>query len=269
MIRTTFVLLLISICSFGQVLKQPVGQMQYAEFNDPACVSCPIIVFLHGSGEGGTDINLVYKHGLPKLLKASSKKYITGFRVIVPQMPAGNWLGKVEDRKIIKYLKWVRANIPNDSNIFLTGLSMGGLGAWQTTYDLESKGLVRGIAPVSASSSYPGAKITADRKIPVWAIHGDADTAIPIASGIAPINAMNVVKANPAPIFTIIKGGSHSSSTWDVAYSLTPRAELGNTTIYEWMLKQCIFKKSGIYIDGVYMGESPILFQGHTVEFKN
>jgi predicted peptidase len=49
----------------------------------------PLILFLHGSGERGNDINLVRKYGLPLLLdQPAAHPYAAQFMVVSPQCPA-------------------------------------------------------------------------------------------------------------------------------------------------------------------------------------
>lgn len=230
---------LMSLTSFGQILKQPPGQMWYWEYKDPACVSCPIVVFLHGSGERSNtpNLSLVQRNGLPKILKAQGKDFITGFTVICPQQLATtwDWIRNPNDPDIVKFVKYIRATIPNDGRVYITGLSMGGRGALDASYLLES-GLVTAIVPVSTNGDYKWAIETAKRKIPAWIIYGSNDTAFPKNEFQNPINGMRD-GGFPAKV-NIITGGTHSSSTWDVAFSLTDRPELGGTTIYKWLLAQ-------------------------------
>lgn len=229
--RLTILLLLISVCSFGQVLKQPSGLMWYYEYRDPNLPDAPIVIFLHGSGEKSNtpNLSLIQKQGLPKLLKAAGMSYLPGFTVICPQQVTGRWGYNPE---IIKFLQYIKANYKSEYRL-LTGLSMGGDGTWDGSYQNDEK-LITAMVPVSCKGDYNLAKKTAAKKIAVWGIHGDKDTGVPPSDGLRPINGMISVGANPAPVWTIIKGGTHSGSTWDVAYSLTDRSELGGTTIYKW-----------------------------------
>lgn len=237
-----FLFFLSSIC-FGQVLKQPQGQMWYWEYTDPACVNCPVLIFLHGSGERSSTPNLskIQIHGTPKLLKAAGLTYLKGFTLICPQQLATthDWLRVLPPAEpdIIKFTNYIRLNVPNDGRVYITGLSMGGRGAFDASYNsFGNANLITAIVPVSTNGDYKGGIETARRKTPTWDIYGSSDTAFPLNEIRNPINGMRD-GGFPAQV-TIINGGTHGSSTWDVAFSLTPRAEIGNTTIYEWILKQ-------------------------------
>jgi len=212
-------------------LKQPSGVLWFYEYKDPNLPDAPVIIFLHGSGETSTtpDLPKIQKNGLPKLLKQAGMSYLPGFTLLCPQQIKGRWGYNPE---IIMFLQYVKSNYKSEYRL-LTGLSMGGDGSWDGSYQNTEK-LITAIVPVSCKGDYNLAKKTASKQIAVWGIHGDKDTGVPPSDGLRPINGMNSVGANPAPIWTIIKGGTHSGSTWDVAYSLTDRPELGNTTIYKW-----------------------------------
>lgn len=220
--------------------------MPYLEFKNPD-VQGPVILFLHGAGEcgnGGAELNKLYNAGLPRVLKLSGKTTIDGFAFIVaPQQVCSKQWGT----DIVKIVQWYYDNYSQarDYGLFVTGLSMGGLGTWVSSYtSAMPDSLVTGIVPVSGAGDYNGGKTTAKRGIPVWALHGKADYSAPntVTDGQRPINGMNSCnpKPDPAPIFTLITGGTHSNNTWDKVYSLTPRTdcpEMGGITIYEWMLK--------------------------------
>ena len=97
---------------------------------DPQKESLPVIVFLHGAGERGSDLNLVKVHGIPKLFSADPD--YQGLRVITlsPQCPEDmGWAHLVFPSK-----KWIDQAVEalNDdrSRISITGLSMGGFGTW-------------------------------------------------------------------------------------------------------------------------------------------
>src|SRR6478609_7712966 len=110
--KLTFVLSLISFCSFGQTSKQTESGLKYLEYIDPNCSkgNCPILIFLHGSGECGTDLTLVQKNGLPKLLKGQGLSYLKGFTLLAPQRTNTNWgwIAEPTNPLIINFLKWAR-----------------------------------------------------------------------------------------------------------------------------------------------------------------
>ena len=96
---------------------------------DPAKESLPMIVFLHGAGERGEDIQKVLRHGIPKYFSADND--YRGLRVLTlsPQCPTDMvWSSMVRDVK--RVIDEVAAENNVDlSRISITGLSMGGFGS--------------------------------------------------------------------------------------------------------------------------------------------
>ena len=91
----------------------------------------PTILFLHGIGELGNDLQKLKQEGLPKILDGDKN---FPFIVISPQCPSSTeWYYTNEDnvRAINNMLDDAIKRFPIDTNrIYITGLSMGGIGAW-------------------------------------------------------------------------------------------------------------------------------------------
>lgn len=86
---------------------------------------CPLMIFLHGRGEWGNNLDRVKIHGPPKNVKDGNA---TPLLIISPQSPAGEWWN-VE--KLSKLLDHILATTKADPDrVYLTGLSMGGFGTW-------------------------------------------------------------------------------------------------------------------------------------------
>jgi poly(3-hydroxybutyrate) depolymerase len=87
----------------------------------------PLLVFLHGSGERGDNLELLNKHGPPKLIAAGKK-----FEAIVvsPQVPNKNIWNAHGVKALIDDL--AKKHRVDTSRIYLTGISMGGFGTWDT-----------------------------------------------------------------------------------------------------------------------------------------
>lgn len=86
----------------------------------------PLMIFLHGSGESGTDLEKVKVHGPPRLIKEGRK---FPFIVVSPQATNG-W----QTFQLIGLLKELKQTLRvNPDKVYLTGLSMGGMvpGIWQ------------------------------------------------------------------------------------------------------------------------------------------
>jgi acetyl esterase/lipase len=99
----------------------------------------PLVLFLHGGGEGGSEIETVKKHGLPKLIEAGKE---FPFYVVSPQNPSETrfW----DDQQLIRLIDEVIENHPIDeSRVYLTGLSRGGY-PWVALGSLRAHQLTHG-----------------------------------------------------------------------------------------------------------------------------
>lgn len=178
----------------------------------------PLLLFLHGSGESGHDIEKVKAHGPPQLIE-KGKRF--PFMVVSPQseLPSG-W----DVQNLYKLLQLIKKTYRVDEDrVYATGLSMGGFGTWELA--MKHPGEFAAIAPVCGGGD------TADawklRNVPVWCFHGALDNVVPIAG------SENMVKAtaryNPLVRFTIYPDKNHNS--WDTTYNTSD-------TLYNWLLAQ-------------------------------
>jgi len=137
----------------------------------------PLILFLHGAGERGTNVWLVAKRGLPKV--APQDKNFP-FIVVSPQCPPGEvW----SDDVLLALLDDVEKRYAVDFHrVYLTGLSMGGYGTWNLA--LGHPGRFAAVAPVCGGGEtlhinlarhYEAVKLSQIKTLGVWAFHGAKD----------------------------------------------------------------------------------------------
>ena len=177
----------------------------------------PLMLFLHGAGERGDDLEKVKVHGPPKLV-ANGKEF--PFVLVSPQCPEGMWWSTdVLDALLIE----ITENYNIDENrIYVTGLSMGGFGTWALAEKYPHR--FAAIAPVCGGGD-PAAVPTFSH-LPVWVFHGAKDNVVPIDRSEAMVNEL---KKNGADVqFTVYPEAGHDS--WTETYD--------NPALYEWFLKQ-------------------------------
>lgn len=185
-------------------------------------VQLPLIVFLHGVGERGNgkeELEKLTSQGLPKYIQ-SGKNYPAV--ILMPQCPQGMvWnnivfaLKELIDKVVAEY------NIDTD-RISITGLSMGGFGTWEM--GLSFPDFFSAIAPICGGGL--SFRCSALKDTPVWAFHGDMDTAVPIQNSIEMVDAVN--KAGGKARLTILHGVGHYS--WEEAYN--------DSNLIEWLITQ-------------------------------
>lgn len=181
----------------------------------------PLVLFLHGSGERGTDLSKVAVHGPARLAK-EGKSF--PFILVSPQCPDGQWWS-AED--LMALLNDIQSKYRVDQNrIYITGLSMGGYGTW----DLISKypGVFAAAVPVCGGGDPRMVRFAV--KTPVWAFHGEKDNVVNPQESKDLVDALQ--KAGGTAKLTLYPEAGHDS--WTETYN--------NNEVYDWLLKQ---KKAG------------------------
>ncbi len=178
----------------------------------------PLILFLHGLGECGDNLELIKKHGLPKIVK--TKKDFP-FVVVSPQCPKGQWWpDKIE--VLIKLLDDIGSSYDIDTDrVYLTGLSMGGYGSWTLACAYPER--FAAVVPICGGGVHHlGYKM---RNVPVWAFHGAEDPVVPAIESRKMVGAIKKYGGNAK--LTVYPGLKHDS--WTVTYE--------NPRLYEWLLE--------------------------------
>lgn len=182
----------------------------------------PLMLFLHGSGESGSDVNKVKVNGPPKLV-AEGKKF--PFIIVSPQ--ASSPRVGFPPMEVYSLLQDVKSHLRVDSDrIYLTGLSMGGYGAWKIAQEYPEE--FAAVIPVCG-----GGDTSANWKLrymPVWNFHGGKDMNVPITESESMLGSLK--KYNPTVRFTIYPEVGHNS--WEKAYD--------TDSLYTWMLAQKRFR---------------------------
>lgn len=177
----------------------------------------PLLVFLHGSGERGTDLEKVKVHGPPKLVAAGAAWPCI---LVSPQLEEHQ---RWDPERLHRLLGALQARLNIDPRRCVgTGLSMGGFGMWQwaTAYPRD----LAAIAPVCGFGD--PARVAAMRDVPVRAYHGDQDPVVPLAPHVACVEALRAAGGKAA--LTVYPGVGHDS--WTPAYN--------DPELLPWLLAQ-------------------------------
>jgi predicted peptidase len=181
--------------------------------------SWPLVLFLHGAGERGDDLEKVKVHGPPKLI-AAGKQF--PFVCVSPQCPEDSWWDATQLLALLDEI--VRTHKINENRIYVTGLSMGGFGTWELAARAPKR--FAAIAPICGGGEAIGLRVQRFAHLPVWAFHGAKDTAVPLERSQQMIDALE--KEGGEPKFTIYPDVAHDS--WTQTYN--------NPELYEWLLAQ-------------------------------
>ncbi|MBP2281844.1 putative peptidase [Flavobacterium sp. CG_23.5] len=179
----------------------------------------PLIIFLHGSGEKGTDIEKVKVHGPFKYLKS----HALDAYILAPQCPENEyWNEEVLYRLILKIQK---ENNIDPSRIYLTGLSMGGWGAWNLAFAHPET--FAALVPIAGFvDRVPMIEDCKIKNIPTRIFHGLLDDVVNVDYAITIYKKLKTCNANVE--LTIFDDAGHDS--WSKVYD--------NQEIYDWMFKQ-------------------------------
>lgn len=190
----------------------------------------PLMLFLHGAGERGTNLAAVKIHGPPKIVRSQPD---FPFILVSPQCPADQrWDTDVLSGLLDDVIQQHRVDT---NRVYVTGLSMGGYGTWALATAEPDR--FAAIAPVCGGGNVVDlllpsrANGRALKKLSVWAFHGAQDTIVKPAESERMVAAFKQL-GNENVKLTMYPEAGHDS--WTETYA--------NPELYKWMLQQ---KRSG------------------------
>lgn len=205
----------------------------------------PVILYLHGSGERGDDNLRQLTNGLPVALGRYQERYRSV--VVIPQARFGQeWYGEMELQALAALEQSIREFKGDRHRVYLTGMSMGGAGAW---YMARHRNKFAAVVPVCGEvSRQPDDPFPSDPppdllaivhnsnpfdalaakigKTPVWAFHGGEDPVISVEQSRRMVAALRAHGGNVR--YTEYPHGQHE--IWDDAY--------GDRAMVKWLLQQ-------------------------------
>jgi predicted peptidase len=203
---------------------------------DSSSKKYPLILFIHGIGELGTDLSKMLRAGLPRLI--NRKKFPSDFEVngehfsfVVVSPQFKKWPTNNDVKSVLDYA--VKKFRIDTSRIYVTGLSMGGGVTWE--FNAQYGGSVAAIAPI-CGGSYPDTKRAekiASFDLPVWAFHNMDDQTVPVSFTVDYVNKINGFNPSVKAKYTLWPTGGHDS--WTKAYD--PATKDAGKNLYEWMLQ--------------------------------
>ena len=182
----------------------------------------PLIIYLHGGAERGTDTIALYTAGpFDQIYRGRKFPFI----IISPQCPKNirwstdNWFENLYNEITSKYRV-------DTNKIYLTGNSLGGAGTWYIAEKYHDK--FAAIAPISGFTShieYIYDNVDKLIDMPIWAFHGKIDMVVPFEETERIVRLLKW--KNKELRFTIKKDFGHG-----IDWLVYPKQEL-----YDWFLK--------------------------------
>ena len=179
----------------------------------------PTLLFLHGAGERGSDLQVVKKHGPPKLIEQGNS---LPFIVISPQCPANHWWVEENLQRLLWELQMSVAEIydVDRDRVYLTGISMGGFGTWMLA--ARRPECFAAAVPICGGGDPDWAERL--KEIPIRAFHGANDDVVPVEFSVRMVDAVRAAGGDVE--LTIYPDAGHDS--WTRTYE--------SPEVFRWLL---------------------------------
>ncbi|MBI3652885.1 MAG: prolyl oligopeptidase family serine peptidase [Acidobacteria bacterium] len=208
----------------------------------------PVVLFLHGAGERGSDGLIQTEVGIGTAVRRHAER--AQCVIVFPQCLAHHWWTEAEmQTQALKALELAVKEFNGDpQRLYLTGISMGGYGTWAMA--AAQPGKFAALAPVCGGVRVPQRlaeqfKLSATQsddpytpmaqkigKTPVWIFHGSADTTVPTTESRQMNEALKATGGNVK--YTEYEGVGHNS--WEKAYA--------EAEFFNWLLAQKLDAKA-------------------------
>lgn len=176
----------------------------------------PVIIFLHGAGSRGNDINMLLNN---PYFNITDKHLEFPFITVAPQCSQNTWFDMFEQLKRF-VCEIYDENFTDKNRIYLMGTSMGGYGTWELAMSLPE--MFAAIVPICGGGMYWNASRLVN--IPIWAFHGEKDTTVFKEESIKMVDAVN--KCGGKAKLTIYPENGHD--VWSDTYN--------NQNVFQWLL---------------------------------
>jgi predicted peptidase len=179
----------------------------------------PLLIFLHGSGEKGNDLEKLRTIGPLQYIKS----HPLDAYILAPQCPKEVHWDAEQLYQLIQ--KIIAENKIDKTRIYITGLSMGAWATWNLAY--KHPELFAALVPIAGYvDRIPMVENCKIKNIPIRMFHGLQDNVVNISYSIAIYNKLR--ECNKDIKFEIFNDAHHDS--WTRVYD--------HSDIYDWMFKQ-------------------------------
>lgn len=183
----------------------------------------PLVVYVHGAGGRGSDINVIANHCFFK----ETEQVLSGAVSVAPQCYADSWFDIFE--QLQDFLEMIiSTEYVDSSRVYLMGASMGGYTTWQLA--MSRPELFTAIVPICGGGMYWNAGRLKD--LPVWAFHGDSDPTVLCEESRKMVDG--IIKRGGNARLTVYEGVKHDA--WTPTFR--------NAEMWEWLFSQVGNKSS-------------------------
>lgn len=197
----------------------------------------PVLLFLHGAGTRGTDIEVLKNNVFFKITEGYKN---FPFISVAPLCHTNTWFDLFEDlRAFVAYLG--ASSFADSKRLYLIGNSMGGYTSWALGMSMPE--YFAAIVPICGGGMYWNAGRLIN--VPVWAFHGEKDSTVFVEESKKMVNAVNANGGNAK--LTIYPENAHDA--WTDTYS--------NYEVFEWFLShknENAKQLKNEYVDGKIYG---------------
>jgi predicted peptidase len=176
----------------------------------------PLLLFLHGTGERGADLNKLALLGPTRLIRDATLEL--PFIVVLAQVPDDR-IGSIQFLdSLIEEI--TRTHSVDEDRVYVTGVSLGGYGTWRLAFEFPQR--FAAIAPISGGGTITAACTI--RHLPVWAFHGALDEIVPLSRTEELVERLRDCDGHIR--YTRYEDARHDA--WTRTYA--------NPELYEWLL---------------------------------
>lgn len=181
----------------------------------------PVVLFLHGSGERGSDGFRQTMVGLPAAIRRNYT--LCPAIVVMPQCPRDEvWTGPMA-LMAAKTLEQTSTEYRIDRDrVYISGLSLGGAGTWYLAAKFPNHFAAAGVVCGFGDASW-AANV---KDMPIWCVHGLRDDVLPVEKGREMVQAVRA--AGGSVHYVEIPDGNHN--VWDATYN--------DPAFWNWLLAQ-------------------------------
>jgi predicted peptidase len=183
----------------------------------------PLILFLHGMGERGSDLQRLTQHGIPRVVE---EREDFPFITVSPQCPEDTFWFRLVPALPALLDEVIATYRVDPERVYLTGLSMGGYGTWHLAVTCPHR--FAALVPICGGLGPPevAERVCLLKDVPVWAFHGALDPVVPVAESERAVEALRACGGQAR--LTVYPDAEHDA--WTRTYD--------DPALYAWLLAQ-------------------------------